>query len=304
MKKSLTKKAHANGAFSLVELSIVILIVGIITAGVTSSSSLVRKFRISSAQSLTKGSIVNGINGLSTWYETSLDESFLRSEISGNTAVGLPISTWIDANSQQVAKNNLAQSVGASKPKYYTDVLNGLPGVRFDGLASFMTFDGMALAGTNYTIFIVEQRRAGATSSVPRALITGSNETDGNSLVLSYSDSTKLVFGHYGSANNMEITTAIYASPRPTIHTFRFSSNEGKQYWSNGGSAPDASISSTTQNTALASFAGAQVGRSFSSSSYYSGDIFEIIIFANALNKEDRQSIEEYLAKKYNLTII
>jgi len=288
-------------AFSLVELSIVILIVGMITAGVTSSSSLVRKFKMRSAQSLTRSSIVNGINGLSTWYETSLDESFISSEISGDTVAGVAISSWNDSNSQQVTKNNLVQSTGAAQPKYYTDSLNGLPGVRFDGTASYMTFDGSGLVGSNYTIFIVEQRRAGATSTSPRALITGTNATTNNSLVLSYDNTTNLTFDHYNNA--LAIAVAAYSSPRPTIHTFRFSKTDGKQYWANGGgTTPDAFDS--LQTTPLASFAGAQVGRSFASGNYYSGDIFEIIIFVNALNKEDRQSVEEYLAKKYKLVII
>lgn len=287
-------------AFSLIELSIVIVIVGLITAGVTSSSSLVRKFRISSAQSLTKSSIVNGINGLYTWYETTLDESFVSSEISGDTVAGVAVSAWKDINSQQVAKNNLAQATAAAKPKYYTDVLNGLPGVRFDGAANFMTFDGTALSGSDYTIFIVEQRRAGATSTSPRALITGTNESTNNSLVLAYTDTNTMVFDHYNNA--LGITAPVYSSPKPTIHTFRFSKIDGKKYWSNGGVNPNSSDSN--QTAPLASFVGAQVGRWFSQSFYYSGDIFEIIVFVSALNKEDRQSVEGYLSKKYNLPII
>jgi prepilin-type N-terminal cleavage/methylation domain-containing protein len=47
MKKKLLK------AFSLIELSIVILIIGIVVAGVTQSSRLVRQMRLASVKSMT-----------------------------------------------------------------------------------------------------------------------------------------------------------------------------------------------------------------------------------------------------------
>jgi len=46
-------------AFSLVELSIVILIIGVLIAGVIQGSNLVTKFRIKTAQTLTQSSPVS-----------------------------------------------------------------------------------------------------------------------------------------------------------------------------------------------------------------------------------------------------
>ena len=65
-----------NSAFSLIELSIVILIIGILIAGVTQGSKLYIKFKIATAQALTRSSPVNGVKDLAVWYETSLTESF------------------------------------------------------------------------------------------------------------------------------------------------------------------------------------------------------------------------------------
>ena len=67
-------------AFSLIELSIVILIIGILVAGVTQSSRLVNQFRINSLRQLVVNSPVNSIKDLSLWLETTQTESFIESE--------------------------------------------------------------------------------------------------------------------------------------------------------------------------------------------------------------------------------
>ena len=53
MKSSACKNYRSKNAFSLIELSIVILIVGILIAGVTSSSRLVKRMKVITAQNLT-----------------------------------------------------------------------------------------------------------------------------------------------------------------------------------------------------------------------------------------------------------
>lgn len=64
-----------KNAFSLIELSIVILIIGILVAGVTQSSRLIRQMKISSARSITNSSPVSSISNLAGWWETTLDSS-------------------------------------------------------------------------------------------------------------------------------------------------------------------------------------------------------------------------------------
>jgi len=61
---------YSNKAFSLIELSIVILIIGILVAGVTSSSRLVKRMKIITAQNLTTSSPISSIKDLIFWYET------------------------------------------------------------------------------------------------------------------------------------------------------------------------------------------------------------------------------------------
>ncbi|MFM2200772.1 MAG: hypothetical protein RL769_827, partial [Pseudomonadota bacterium] len=63
-------------AFSLIELSIVILIIGILVAGVTQSSRLVKRIRLLTAQNITNSSPVPTIKDLALWYESTLERSF------------------------------------------------------------------------------------------------------------------------------------------------------------------------------------------------------------------------------------
>ena len=69
-------KNFKKNAFSLIELSIVILIIGILVAGVTQSSRLVRQFTLNSARNITQGSPVYSILGLLTWVETTMASSY------------------------------------------------------------------------------------------------------------------------------------------------------------------------------------------------------------------------------------
>lgn len=88
------KKTKVARAFSLMEVSIVIVVIGILVAGVNQGLGLFYKTKIKSAQALTKGSRVNNIKGLIVWYEPTLDESFISSE----TNNGSTISQWNDVN--------------------------------------------------------------------------------------------------------------------------------------------------------------------------------------------------------------
>ncbi len=80
-------KTISQKAFSLIEVSIVLLIIGILVAGVTQGSRLVRASRLQTAQNLTINSPVAGIPNLSAWWETSLESSFLAAEAVDSTAI-------------------------------------------------------------------------------------------------------------------------------------------------------------------------------------------------------------------------
>lgn len=276
------------------------LIIGIIVAGITQSSRLISAFRLSSAKSQTQSSPVNSIKDLAVWYETSSDASFIATEADNNTK----ISYWYDINPQSTTKNHASQGTSGNQPKYYTNAMNGLPVIRFDGSATYLGWDGTILAVTNYTIFVVEQRTA--TGAQYNHIIGGSSTTVNTNFQFGYYTSAPTYnfhvahYGVYTSYTELYYAIGNYTTTTPRIHTARLEGGVKSEYWLNGGTTPENSGVTYSQ---LASNAGSTVGRDTGNGGYYTGDLAEIIIFTRALKTEERQAIETYLAKKYNITI-
>jgi prepilin-type N-terminal cleavage/methylation domain-containing protein len=287
------KNSH-NSAFSLIELSIVILIIGILIAGVIQGSKIYAFSKLQVARSLTTSSPVVGIKDLMLWYETSLETSFKSTEAIDSTA----ISTWYDNNPQAIAKNNATNSTTSQKPIFYENVLNGVPAIRFDGSDDKLPFDGSFFVGTSYTVFVVEQRRAVFSTSNRGPFIQNNNGSMYNAQLLGYYTDNLVGIVHYPGTNVAGI--AGYSNPIPRIHTFWFSTTSGLKYWLNGGVAADASNSSAT--SVLNSNAGNALGGG-AVVNHYGGDLFEVICFSRDLTTEERQSVEDYLSKKYAVKI-
>ena len=85
-----------NKAVSLIELSIVVLVIGILIAGVIQGSRMLVDSRLKSARALTRSSPVAGIKDLALWLETTSAESFLSSQAENGTQLTL----WNDINPQ------------------------------------------------------------------------------------------------------------------------------------------------------------------------------------------------------------
>ena len=60
-----------NKAFSLIELSIVILVISLLVVGVTKGSRLMSEAKLKSAQALTSSSPVNAMTGVVLWLDAT-----------------------------------------------------------------------------------------------------------------------------------------------------------------------------------------------------------------------------------------
>ncbi len=277
-------------AFSIIEMSIVILIIGLLIVGSSQGAKIVKQSRFTVAQSLTKSSPAAHTPDLVLWYETALESSFLTSE----AVDGSNISVWRDNNRASAITKDATQTTVAYQPKFYVDIFaNILPAVRFDGVNDYLDFDGLELLNTSYTVFIVEQRRS---SGGWMALIGGTSNTPDADLQITYKNTSTLTMTQLNGELNY--TLSAYSAPVQRFHTFLLNSSVGRKYWLNGGTAVDASDSNTG---VLSAYAGSAVGKAISG--YFNGDIAEIIIFKRALRTEERQLIEDYLIKKYRIKI-
>ena len=125
-------------AFSLIELSVVVLIIGILIAGITQSSRLVRAMKLNTARSLTRSSDVNSIRNLTAWFDvtaegvfssscattstntdlTSTSRAFNTNTSTGNPSITTPSSAYIMPEHRQVVrlwKDSNPQDVDADK---------------------------------------------------------------------------------------------------------------------------------------------------------------------------------------------
>ncbi|MFT7086743.1 MAG: prepilin-type N-terminal cleavage/methylation domain-containing protein [Rickettsiales bacterium] len=280
--------------FSLLELSIVLLVISLLAFGAIKGSAVIGKAKIASAASLTKSSVVGKMNDLALWYETTMPDSINYLEASNNSVV----SVWRDiSNISFTAKD--AQSTLTNQPFYIVDGINGLPVLRFDGANDFFTYDGSFLANSDYTIFVVEQRR----SASKNFFLGGSDlsTTNGN-LHLGYFDTDIVYFALYNNFQDSAVTS--YSSPTPVINSFRFNSSNSvsKTYYRNG--VLQTLVCNTCDAAAsLISYNGAMIGSAATETNFFNGDIAEIIMFTRALSNQERLDIEEYLGRKWGIKI-
>lgn len=289
-----------RSAFSLIELSVVVLIIGILIAGVSQSSRLVKQARLKTARTLTTSSPAAGVSNLVAWYETSLESSFSSTQAYDATA----LTAWYDNSPQTAYKNNATGTA-----TYYEYIFNGgIPSVRFNGTSNSMALaDVSSLIASDYTVFVVEQRRA--TGAMYFLGGTATSTTANTNLTVGYSSSTAIAFYQGGSTNNISYAVSTYSNPTAAMHTFmlnRAAATPIASYWKNGAVSTSAvDNSSTSYVTALTAFAGAAIGASTISGTavYFNGDLGEIIVYNRALKTEERQAIESYLSKKYGITV-
>jgi prepilin-type N-terminal cleavage/methylation domain-containing protein len=271
-------------AFSLIELSIVILIIGIIIAGVTQSSVLLAKVKIQSAQILTKNSPVAGINGLSLWLEPTLSESF----VSGQTEEGQVIAQWNDINPQTANKLYMVNSFNpnfVSPNQVYSENggPGGLPSIYFDntqngqlGLVVTPTdTDEVALISDKQTFFMVYE-------TTPSSFLAQTNNWSFQLTDAYYFYNTRYMDGNVRGgvvSSNAEIAS--------------FTVDSKFNLYVNGSNV----ISSTRGGGDLSTY-----GRFGINGGYFY--VSEMIVYDHALKDEERQSVEQYLGKKYGVKVV
>lgn len=276
----------------MVETSMVLILLTAIIIGIMQTTTLLSDSKLSRAKTLTQQSPVKDTKGLILWLETSLEESFLLSEIEDNSGV---ISVWRDIKNNALKNNDATQSNANNKPTYQINEFNeSIPAIRFDGTNDYLNFDGTKLINSPYTIFIVDKRTSSKSNNY---FIAGTGTVPNQNLILGYNSNVSIMHSH--SSNDLTHTITGYNQDIVRIHTFEFNMS-GKRYYLNGGESADKSDSITNP---IGAFNSPTIGRYLAAPSYYQGDIAEIIMFNKILKRNERQAIEEYLSKKYDITL-
>jgi hypothetical protein len=191
------------------------------------------------------------------------------------TASGL-VATWYD---QSGAGNDATRSIRSGQPIIQKSSIGPGWSLLFDGAADYLT--GMSytvLNNTNYSFSIVERRNTGAAIY---AISSGNNTAD-QGFHFGYASSTIVRFGQY--SDDLDITPyPAYTYTGEPLHYWAGteSSTSGRFIYENG----TVSVSDVTKTTLLSSASGNfTVGaRLFGTIYYYSGEIYEVIVWKRAL---------------------
>ncbi len=170
MKNLFSIKNNFRKAYSMIEMSLLIIIMGILFAGAYQGINIYSETHLSSARTLSQNSIVPRLQNLAFWYETTFENSFQD----GEAYDGKAISVWFDRNSQQLLKtnayasqkldnekysyeaNNISDVIG---PKFISNGINGLPSINFknsDSSSRFLVVEpSLKFEKDDVTIFAV-----------------------------------------------------------------------------------------------------------------------------------------------------
>jgi hypothetical protein len=313
MKKTSTK---LRSAFSLLEISIIFVIISIILATIIRSSSIYADYKINTARSLTASSDISSIQGLILWLDAVAEKSFDSAEREDNAA----ISAWYDIN-PTINPNNATQSTAASKPLYVMDAINNLPALKFDGtndslrLSSYGTgFSGTPETANNFTIFVVA--KPNSVDVLSTESISGTSGSNNKKYLLFpengtiYSTTSAAGSGIAMGTNGISVyehssnyLPAVLAYPttatKPIILEVDYTDKVPSLYV-NG-----SMVRKTLQGPAGYVFPSFNIGGSsdYASHGYYSGYIAEIIVYNRVLLNDERESVSKYLSKKWGIKL-
>jgi len=110
-----------KSVFTLIELSIVLIIIGLTTVGIIGGKNLINSAKLSNARSFTLSSPVIAIENLALWLDASAKEGFINGE---GEIDNTDITIWNDINHITTNKKD-AQVVNS--PKYRMFGINSLP---------------------------------------------------------------------------------------------------------------------------------------------------------------------------------
>lgn len=205
------------------------------------------------------------------------------------------VSVWIDLSGND---SDATQLTISNRPVYAEGVINGHPALNFTrNNSNHFQYDGSFLVGTDYTVFIVEQRTS---DDINNYLIGGDTSSVVNSLLhLGYREDNIITHAQFFNDYNVPVNN--FSSPIPRIHAFTYSSVTGKNYYQNG--VLQGSKTDSDGLLGLVAYVNARIGRLLTTE-HYQGAMGEIIMYDRAITSEEREEVEEYLSTKWNINLV
>lgn len=288
-------------AFSLIEVSIVILIIGLLITAITHGSKMVNKAKLNSARLATTSLGIDKIPNMTFWVETTLEGSLTSVTKGTQPENGDYISNWQDLNPSSI-KHNLSQANSANQATYAANAINGLPALKFDGTNDLFTISDLKMIGqtNSYTIFFV--------ATTPPAFTTGINynifrsELGITAGLASNGSGTGFSCGRLVGTNGPWVGEWVppgapnIATSKPTICSSTYNGASLTGYTNGVADTPHAVSGNLSTPTAIA------IGSNTANGALFNNYLGEIIIYDRALKLDERKAVEGYLSKKWQIT--
>ena len=270
--------------FSLVETSIVLLIIGILIAGISRGIDLYADFKIQTAQKLTINSPVSRIEGLALWLETTLEKSFQTKMVNNSE-----VSQWnnispFDLNIKNAFSYLYEQNV-SKKPTFLENNINGLPTIQFQRSSEncMSVESGFDNNTENVTIFVVLTLRSLINA---RIIEKWSDTTKPYPYVLRHNFYIAAFSGNSAGGINPNSSSSGKAN-FPYVVSARRIKSENLSIWLNGVKGVDTfdnipSSTSSINNSPL--YIGCQGAETRSLIAYGDFNVGEIIIYSRVLS--------------------
>jgi type II secretory pathway pseudopilin PulG len=288
-------------AFSLIEAAVVILIIGLIIAGITKSSRLVNDARLKNARAMSEGSAISSIKNLIFWFDATNKKSFDENEADNDAK----LTNWYDINPQIVKKNNINQSIIDSKPTYIRDAINHLPAVQFDGTDDYFRIDYSNEINPNkLTVFAVVKV---AGTSDYGAIFSSRNNNGGtpNKGVMIYvvpgTNPIYQVWNLPGTTTWQQLGNSEVAAGDIDILRLTIGTNETALY--RNGTLTESDNVSYVPSDENEFRIGAGRNELSTAEYFFNGYIAELIMYERVLKNDEIVDIEKYLSKKWAINL-
>jgi len=217
----------------------------------------------------------DSISGIEVWYDAN--------QLTGLSDTD-PVATWDDFSGNG---NDATQATSGERPTYQTNELNGKPAVLFDGTDDGMDITTPITPGNNWTVFSVIKKAASGDK-----IMTLDNGTSYLSASVFWSDNNI----YTENSSNYIVTSSADAATSWAIWSSASISSSSLALYKNGTAvAMSGALSLPTTTTWDA------LGWRGAEPSYSKGLIAEIIAFDTTLSKLNRNKVDFYSNRKYNI---
>lgn len=288
-----------KSAFSLIEISIVLLIIGIIIAGVTQGSIMIQKYRLSTARSMTQSSPVNSISDLVFWFEPTLIESFGDDNIED----GDPVQLWRDINPQSTVKYDASSDSVSASPTYQTNCISSLPCLSFDGNNDELTTaTNNALGVHEFTLFMITRLDLNDIDTSQYLIKQASNSASDGSLYIYINSSSSLIYptASYGNYSSTTLTDSFQLTEDVKNYMIHFYESSEESITMNINKSQAVNITTNLQADGERSIEGFIIGGG-ANTYELAGKISEIIFFDRNLKATEVTAVENYLMQKWKI---